>query len=58
MCRVGLAHAFADILNASNPIRLGKQFLQACAAFVFDHARISTCKFACSISRSTGTPQR
>jgi hypothetical protein len=55
MCRVGPAHAFADVLNASNPIRLGEQVLQACAAFVFDHALISTCKLACSTSRSTRT---
>jgi hypothetical protein len=58
MRRVGLAHAFADVLNASNPIRFGEQFLQACAAIVVDHALISTCKFACSTSRSTNTSQR
>jgi hypothetical protein len=58
MCRVGFARAFADVLNASNPIELGEQVLPACAAFVFDHALISTCKFARSTSRSTGTPQR
>ncbi|MDT5185714.1 MAG: hypothetical protein QOI29_3872 [Mycobacterium sp.] len=40
------------------PIGLDEQVLPACAAFVFDHALISTCKFACSTSRSTGTPQR
>jgi hypothetical protein len=58
MCRVGLAHAFVDVLNESNPIELGEQVLPAWAAFVFDHALISTCKVACSTSRSTGTPQR
>jgi hypothetical protein len=58
MRRVGLAHAFADVLNASNPIRLGEQFLQACAAIVVGHALISTSKFACSTSRSTNTSQR
>jgi integrase len=48
----------ADVLNASNPIELGEQVLPACAAFVFDPALVCTCKFACSTSRSTGTPQR
>jgi len=56
--RVGLAHAFADVLNASNPIRFGEQFPQGCAAIVSTTRSSPLASFACSTSRSTNTPQR
>jgi hypothetical protein len=38
MRRVGLAHAFADVVDAPNPVRVSEQLLEAFTAFVFDDA--------------------